>query len=340
MKHIVWITLGWLVLTLSAHAASFDCAKAQSKIEHLICDNPEISKLDEDLSKAYSSALGKSEDKQTTVKEQRQWLNEHRNACSDTACLKAIYISRVSKLSNTDAMPKIARAAAKHAKPKLRDMGEFEPFVKERELLDDPYEFASPEAEKLAKFIERKSSDGIQLDAWSKKMLLENINSAEYLKIHDDIYLVRIGFEIRIADLSKQQYQALAFGYNLEISEQGFLADGTGWVLAHYGGLTNGRFVDGYHLITFFDLENPVYVASNNLVGYSNDSENECGDGVESVGWSTGHKWEDINNDGQSELIFNQEEKNCHKVVQPNIKRRLTFSLTKGRVNNLGATSN
>jgi uncharacterized protein len=52
MKRTKWIFIGWLVC-LTAQAASFDCAKAQSKVEHLICDNPEISKLDEELNAAH-----------------------------------------------------------------------------------------------------------------------------------------------------------------------------------------------------------------------------------------------------------------------------------------------
>jgi Uncharacterized protein conserved in bacteria, putative lipoprotein len=44
-------------LSVQAIAASFDCAKANTKTEHLICDNPDISKLDEDLESAYKNAL-------------------------------------------------------------------------------------------------------------------------------------------------------------------------------------------------------------------------------------------------------------------------------------------
>jgi uncharacterized protein len=38
----------------SAHAASFDCTQATSPREHLICREPQLSKLDEQLARAYS----------------------------------------------------------------------------------------------------------------------------------------------------------------------------------------------------------------------------------------------------------------------------------------------
>lgn len=41
--------LGLLVLALPAQAASFDCAKAGTKVEKLICGDVELSKLDEEL---------------------------------------------------------------------------------------------------------------------------------------------------------------------------------------------------------------------------------------------------------------------------------------------------
>jgi uncharacterized protein len=97
MKCIVYL-FGSLVLTLPAQAASFDCDKAASKIEKLICGDNELSKLDETLSKTYQQALERNDDKQKATKEQRQWLKEVRNACRDMDCLKAAYQERINKL--------------------------------------------------------------------------------------------------------------------------------------------------------------------------------------------------------------------------------------------------
>jgi uncharacterized protein len=40
-------------LVTPAQAASFDCSKAQSTVEYLICDNQTISKIGNELSKAH-----------------------------------------------------------------------------------------------------------------------------------------------------------------------------------------------------------------------------------------------------------------------------------------------
>src|SRR3990167_6280936 len=43
------IACGWLVPSIPAQAASFDCAKAATKVEILICADAELSKLDDEL---------------------------------------------------------------------------------------------------------------------------------------------------------------------------------------------------------------------------------------------------------------------------------------------------
>jgi uncharacterized protein len=50
MKKIILIVLGWIVLSCAVNAASFDCAKAGTKVEHMICDDPDISKMDDERS--------------------------------------------------------------------------------------------------------------------------------------------------------------------------------------------------------------------------------------------------------------------------------------------------
>lgn len=46
-----------LLVAAPATAASFDCAKARTKVEKLICNDPRLSRQDEDLAKAYGEAL-------------------------------------------------------------------------------------------------------------------------------------------------------------------------------------------------------------------------------------------------------------------------------------------
>lgn len=100
MMRTTLIIFGWLMLSFTAHAASFDCAKAQSKVEHLICDNPKISELDSKLGQVYQDVLSKANDeqKQRAIAEQKHWLKFTRNVCEKETCLKHAYWSRQAAL--------------------------------------------------------------------------------------------------------------------------------------------------------------------------------------------------------------------------------------------------
>jgi uncharacterized protein len=100
MKRLLMM-VACLVLAVSAQAASFDCAKAGTKVEKLICDTLAISKLDDELGKAYQYDLSKAteEQKQLLITEQKHWLKYTRNACEDETCLKLAYWSRQAGLA-------------------------------------------------------------------------------------------------------------------------------------------------------------------------------------------------------------------------------------------------
>ena len=78
-------------------AASFDCGKATSEVEKIICGDDELSRLDESLNKAYLQALEWKDIKNRIIKSQRQWLKV-RNACKDAECLKNAYEIRIKEL--------------------------------------------------------------------------------------------------------------------------------------------------------------------------------------------------------------------------------------------------
>lgn len=103
MKQITWIALSWLALLTMAQAASFDCTKAQSNIEHVICGNPEISRLDDELSVSYKSALQDQKHFDSVKSAQKKWMKE-RNACSDETCLVNTYKARIAQLSSNNNM--------------------------------------------------------------------------------------------------------------------------------------------------------------------------------------------------------------------------------------------
>jgi uncharacterized protein YecT (DUF1311 family) len=99
MKRTSWIILGWLGVLTTVQAASFDCAKAASNIEKLICGDNELSKLDETLHKAYRQAIDRSVDKAKATKEQRRWLKDVRNTCTEASCLESAYQGRIGELA-------------------------------------------------------------------------------------------------------------------------------------------------------------------------------------------------------------------------------------------------
>lgn len=96
---------GWLMPALSAQAVSFDCAKAQSKAEKLICGQPYVehlsflSGLDDDLNMAYQWAQMRTENPQRLAKAQRHWLKTVRDACQDEFCLTRALNARLAELT-------------------------------------------------------------------------------------------------------------------------------------------------------------------------------------------------------------------------------------------------
>src|SRR5208337_5111845 len=66
------------LLSTQANAASFDCKKAATWVEKTVCSNPELSKLDDEMAKAYHDALASlsPEGQKETKQYQKQWLKE------------------------------------------------------------------------------------------------------------------------------------------------------------------------------------------------------------------------------------------------------------------------
>jgi uncharacterized protein len=86
-------------LSTISDAASFDCAKASTNIEKSICSNPELSKLDNELSAAYKQEIQKSNLKYDLKTQQREWLKNKINKCTNESCIADAYTSRTAELS-------------------------------------------------------------------------------------------------------------------------------------------------------------------------------------------------------------------------------------------------
>jgi uncharacterized protein len=97
------------LLSTQANAASFDCNKAVSWLEKTVCSNPELSKLDEELAKAYHDALASlsPEGQKETRQYQRQWLKDILPKCKkdnqgiSVRCLKYNYNKRIKQLQQS-----------------------------------------------------------------------------------------------------------------------------------------------------------------------------------------------------------------------------------------------
>ncbi|UOG90940.1 MAG: SH3 domain-containing protein [Candidatus Thiothrix sulfatifontis] len=88
-----------LLLPLHGYAASFDCTKAKTWAEKTVCSTKQLSSLDELLAASFQKALASTDDKAALKTEQVAWLTAERDVCTDVACLKAAYTSRLAALN-------------------------------------------------------------------------------------------------------------------------------------------------------------------------------------------------------------------------------------------------
>lgn len=88
-----------LLVSNSVYSASFDCTKAKTLAETVICSNPQLSDLDELLMNSYKKTLERSEGDETIKTAQRDWLKNSRNKCQTVECLKQAYTTRIAELN-------------------------------------------------------------------------------------------------------------------------------------------------------------------------------------------------------------------------------------------------
>jgi len=108
MKYLLtFLTL----VPLLAWSASFDCQKARSTTEKMICADAQLSQLDTQLAQTYHAAL-KTLTKRVKdvndflapevipalIQEQKNWITYVRNICQDAACLREAYQARIELL--------------------------------------------------------------------------------------------------------------------------------------------------------------------------------------------------------------------------------------------------
>ncbi|OPY76994.1 MAG: hypothetical protein A4E64_01294 [Syntrophorhabdus sp. PtaU1.Bin058] len=245
----------------------------------------------------------------------------------------------------------------KHAVKEADSPQKFLPFIKEREYTDSPYEIASPEAQRLLDFVEKtmipNTNDRTASESdwrWERGFISRlRKGEGQYLRISQDVYIVTLGFVMRVANMKASTFNELAWGYDLDIVEKGLLSDGTGWLLCHYGGLSHGQVSSGYKMITYRTFRGETTVQNTELVsettGYSEDQNKKgsfayyCGKGEDRIkgiaGEITSYSWKKPDSSGARKIQFTVIERNCDNLKSVNVKKTLRFLISKGVVSPL-----
>lgn len=121
------LSIVFLMATLpwwhSAHATSFDCTKARSVAEKLICHDVDLSERDDELAVLHKRAKAMAPDQRAFNSESvRQWkLRE--STCTDKICLLAWYDKRTAFLNELIKPP--ARATETVTANQCKVLGDF-----------------------------------------------------------------------------------------------------------------------------------------------------------------------------------------------------------------------
>lgn len=83
----------------TALGPSFDCTKAATPVEKMICDSAELAEVDQQLAATYKKALGASNDVAAMRKAQNAWRREARDICRDAKCVMDAYRTKLAELS-------------------------------------------------------------------------------------------------------------------------------------------------------------------------------------------------------------------------------------------------
>lgn len=100
--YAIWHGIFLIAIPSITLAAGFNCEKALTPVEKMICADDSLSTLDRSLTALYGSVRKNSPD---LVHEQKIWLREKRNTCLTTACLNTAYQERIGALKKIDTCP-------------------------------------------------------------------------------------------------------------------------------------------------------------------------------------------------------------------------------------------
>lgn len=113
--------------TATKAGPSFDCAKATSSAELLVCSHPDLAAADRALAQAFRAALAGAPDKSALRKGQSEWLRGRRDACTDVECMLAAYAERSLVLAGATGAHTRTTAAVDVSAPDMATTGEAVP---------------------------------------------------------------------------------------------------------------------------------------------------------------------------------------------------------------------
>jgi len=104
--------------------ASFDCAKAQTRVEKRICANPVISRLDVELGELYKEDIqhANAAQKRRLIREEKYWVKYSRRGCRKLPCFKHAYWSRMAELATFFAPHTLLYAHASDKAPVIKHL--------------------------------------------------------------------------------------------------------------------------------------------------------------------------------------------------------------------------
>jgi uncharacterized protein len=93
-----------LVAAGAGHAASFDCSKAATPTEHAICDNPQLSQLDDQTAGLYYTLISGGAPQATASveavkKEQASFITKRNQCGANYNCLIDAYTAQIMYLN-------------------------------------------------------------------------------------------------------------------------------------------------------------------------------------------------------------------------------------------------
>jgi uncharacterized protein len=95
LPSLVLLVFASCVWISTVQAASYDCGKAKTKVEKLICTDPQLSELDVTMDFAWREVLANLPNE--SKGEQQAWLAE-RNVCKEDFCIQQSYRNRLEQL--------------------------------------------------------------------------------------------------------------------------------------------------------------------------------------------------------------------------------------------------